>query len=368
MAWVGDRDPAGIVPVALSDTRDPPGANRADVRSRMAPIGEIFAGVGRAVPELLRAQRKDIRLEIAGGETEIDASLVGGLGEVLMHLVRNAVDHGIEGGDRRVAAGKDPVGTVTLTAYRTAGNIVVAVGDDGAGLHTEEIRRQAIRRGLWAPDDACSDEVVGELIFEPGVSTAEASSGEFARGAGLDQVRRRVAALGGVIGVRSRAGDGVRFTIRLPRGVIDGVLARVGAAGYVFPLDAVAACAGFVASAATQGEMLLHGEAIPTVDLRSLFALGGRAPNRCGVVVVSDAGRKVGVVVDRVFGEIRCPVAKVAGQPGNRPGIGGIMMMASGESASIVDVPALVEAALGARKPVRISTRADAAARTAIER
>mgnify|MGYP002682603229 CR=1 FL=1 len=208
---------------------------------RMVQIGDTFNRFHRVVRDTSRDMGKEIELVISGGETELDKSMVEKLGDPLMHLVRNSLDHGIEAPAVREAAGKDPQGTLFLNAFHDAGNIVIEVSDDGAGLNRNKILAKAIERALVDAEAHLSDREVFDLIFAPGLSTAEQVTNLSGRGVGMDVVRRNLQALRGTINVDSQPGQGTRLTLRLPLtlAIIDGFLVVSGNRSYVIPLDAV---------------------------------------------------------------------------------------------------------------------------------
>lgn len=316
----------------------------AALQLRMVQIGETFSRFNRVVRDNSRELGKDIGLVIHGAETELDKSVVEKLGDPLMHLVRNAVDHGIEGAALRVGRGKPERGTVTLNAFHDSGSIVIEVSDDGSGLDTDRIRRKAIDKGLITPDTVPSDADLYNLIFEAGFSTAEQATNLSGRSVGMDVVRRNIQGLRGTIEVHSEPGEGCTFRIRLPLtlAIIDGFLVGVGASTYVIPLDAVVEC---IESDEVQGAgnyLNLRGEVLPFIRLRDLFSISGEASARQNVVIVQMAGQKAGFVVDRLLGEFQTVIKPLGALFSRLKGIGGSTILGSGEVALIVDVPALV--------------------------
>jgi two-component system chemotaxis sensor kinase CheA len=211
---------------------------------RMVQIGTTFNRFQRVVHDVSHELQKDIELAISGGETELDKSVVEKIGDPLMHLVRNAMDHGIEPTEVRLARGKPAKAQVRLHAYHDSGSIVIEVADDGGGLRRDKILQKAMERGRLSPAQELSDRDVFNLVFEPGFSTADQISNLSGRGVGLDVVRRNIEALRGTVEIESQAGVGTMVRIRLPLtlAVIDGFLVGVGQARYVIPLDMVVEC------------------------------------------------------------------------------------------------------------------------------
>jgi two-component system chemotaxis sensor kinase CheA len=311
---------------------------------RMVPIGSTFSRFQRVVRDVGESLGKDVALVISGGDTEVDKALVEQIGDPLMHLVRNSMDHGIEAPDVRVARGKAARGTLRLNAYHDSGSIVIEVTDDGGGIDPEKVLARGIERGLVEPGASLSEQDVFQLIFEPGFSTAETVSDLSGRGVGMDVVKRNVMALRGTVDVDSRPGEGCTMRIRLPLtlAIIDGFLVGVGGATFVVPLDRVIECVELPASAATRDCMDLRGEVLPFIRLRSLFGLHGERSRRENVVVVEYAGTKIGLVVDALMGEFQTVIKPLGNLFGHVQGIGGATILGNGDVALIIDVPMLV--------------------------
>ncbi|MHB8787644.1 MAG: chemotaxis protein CheA [Thauera sp.] len=317
----------------------------AALQLRMVQIGETFNRFNRVVRDTSREMGKDIELVISGGETELDKSMVEKIGDPLMHLVRNAMDHGLEQPAVREASGKSARGRLELNAFHDSGSIVIEVVDDGAGLNRERILAKAIERGLAQPGQALSDAEIYNLIFEPGFSTAEKVTNISGRGVGMDVVRRNIQSLRGSVDVRSELGKGSRFAIRLPLtlAIIDGFLVGVGDAAYVIPLDSVVECIELSADASERDYVNLRGEVLPLVRLRQMFEIEGVPPARQNVVVVQYAGTKSGIVVDQLMGEFQTVIKPLGSIFRHIKGIGGSTILGSGEVALILDVQALVQ-------------------------
>ena len=317
----------------------------AALQLRMVQIGETFTRFNRVVRDTSRELGKDIELVITGGETELDKSMVEKIGDPLMHLVRNAMDHGIETPERRVAAGKPEKGRLELNAYHDSGSVIIEVVDDGAGLDRERIQAKAVERGIIQPGQTLSDSEVYNLIFEAGFSTAAQVSSISGRGVGMDVVRRNIQSLRGMVEISSEMGKGSRFAIRLPLtlAIIDGFLVGVGRATYVIPLDSVVECIELSSNAQGRDYVNLRGEVLPFVRLREMFSITGDEPERQNVVVVHYAGQKAGIVVDQLMGEFQTVIKPLGPIFRYLKGVGGSTILGSGEVALILDVQALVE-------------------------
>ncbi|MTV41980.1 chemotaxis protein CheA, partial [Duganella radicis] len=315
---------------------------------RMVPVGATFNRFQRVVRDVSAELDKDIRLEISGADTELDKTVVEKIADPLTHLVRNAMDHGIEPAAARRAAGKPAHGTVRLNAYHDAGAIVIEVADDGGGLNQERILAKAAERGLIEAGAQLAERDIYNLIFEPGFSTADAVSNLSGRGVGMDVVKRNIAALRGSIELSSREGRGTTVSIRLPLtlAIIDGFLIGVGQAAYVVPLALVVECIELTAAQAAEANgnhyINLRGEVLPLVRLRELFGAAPATLRRENVVVIRYGGRRVGLVVDHLMGEFQTvikPLGKIFSQ---LRGIGGFTILGNGQVALILNVPELV--------------------------
>jgi two-component system chemotaxis sensor kinase CheA len=328
---------------------------------RMVQIGGTFNRFQRVVRDVSKELGKDIELVISGAETELDKTVVEKIGDPLTHLVRNSMDHGIEPAEVRVARSKPAKGMLKLNAYHDAGSIVIEVSDDGGGLNKERILKKAIERGLIGEADNLSDKEIFNLIFEAGLSTAEAVSNLSGRGVGMDVVRRNINALRGTVSVDSEEGKGTTVRIRLPLtlAIIDGFLVGVGSSVYVIPLDMVVECIERAAWENAGGDgcyLNLRGEVLPYLRLREHFEVEGEAARRENVVVVRYGEHKAGLVVDRLMGEFQT-VIKPLGKVFNRiSGIGGFTILGSGEVALILDVPGLMGKSV-TRETQQVSTQ-----------
>ncbi|BAL26475.1 chemotaxis protein CheA [Azoarcus sp. KH32C] len=331
---------------------------------RMVEIGETFSRFHRVVRDVSRELGKDIKLVTTGDDTELDKMVVEKINDPLMHLVRNAMDHGIEPVDLRTARGKPATATVRLNAYHESGSIIIEVSDDGGGLPRDKLLQKGIERGLVAPGQALSDHEVFKLIFEPGFSTAEQVTNLSGRGVGMDVVRRNIEALRGSIEIDSTPAVGTTMRIRLPLtlAIIDGFLIEVAGSPFVVPLDMVVECLELPDSERSTGNgrhyLNLRGEVLPFVRLRELFGIEGDAARRENVVVVTFAGQKAGLVVDRLFGELQTVIKPLGAVFRHLRGISGSTILGSGEVALILDVPATVQQAASREAGERPDTAA----------
>ncbi|MCL4682005.1 MAG: chemotaxis protein CheA [Rhodocyclaceae bacterium] len=319
------------------------------LRLRMVQIGEVFARFPRVVRDVSRELGKDIELKVSGAETELDKSMVERLGDPLMHLLRNAMDHGLETTEERLARGKPARGTVRLGARHESGSIVIEVSDDGRGLDRERILKKAIERGLVQESQSLEDGEVYRLILEPGFSTAEKVTNLSGRGVGMDVVKSSIEALRGALDIQSRPGEGtaMRLTLPLTLAIIDGFLVGVGGASFVLPLEMVVECIELPADDGAQGKdyLNLRGQVLPFLRLRDLFEVTQAPPRRQNVVVVQYGGRQAGLAVDSLMGECQTVIKPLGALFERLRGISGSTILASGEVGLILDVPQLIQLA-----------------------
>jgi len=315
---------------------------------RMVQIGDIFSRFPRVVRDVSKELGKSIQLNVSGADTELDKSMVDKLGDPLMHIVRNAIDHGIESSEARLAAGKPAEGNVWLNAYHESGSVVIEVADDGAGLRKDKILAKAVANGLVSPDAMLPDGEVYKLIFEPGFSTAEQVTNISGRGVGMDVVRRSIEQLRGTIDIESAVGEGTTFRIRLPLtlAIIDGFLVSVGNATFVIPLETVIECIEMPGNA-LQGDahncLNLRGEVLPLLGLNQFLELAQPPGKRQNVVVVRYGDSKAGIVVDELLGEFQTVIKPLGSLFRHLRAISGSTILGSGEVALILDIPALIQ-------------------------
>ena len=326
---------------------------------RMLPISFSFNRFPRLVRDLASKLGKNIELKMSGEQTELDKTVMEKIGDPMVHLVRNSLDHGIEMPDVRKAAGKPEVGTLQLNAFHQGGNIVIEIVDDGAGLNKERILSKARENGLVGEDEELPDEKIHELIFAPGFSTATEVSDVSGRGVGMDVVMRNIRDLGGVVEIKSEEGVGSTFTVRLPLtlAILDGQLIRVGEHVYIIPLISIIESlqieSGNCNSVAGKAELYqLREEYISVMRLHKLF---GIAPDSTdlgkGLLVVAESeGQKVGLFVDDLMAQQQVVIKSLETNYQKVDGISGATILGDGTVAMILDLPGLV--ALSQRKPV----------------
>lgn len=316
---------------------------------RMVQIGETFRRFERVVRDLSRQMDKEIELQISGGDTELDKTVVEKINDPLMHLIRNAIDHGIGKPDVREAAGKSRTGHIAINAYHDTGNIVIEIADDGEGINREAVLAKAVEKGLAKQGQEYTDQEVFRFIMEPGFSTAKAVTDVSGRGVGMDVVKRNIEALRGTVEIDSEIDVGTTIRIHLPLtlAIIDGFLVEIGRGSYIIPLDMVLECINVTEEhdmGTDRGNFVnLRGEVLPFLKMREFFSepdqVAGAQEN---IIVVKYGQHKAGLVVDRLLGEFQT-VIKPLGRLFNRlQGISGATIMGNGEVALILDIPKLI--------------------------
>lgn len=320
------------------------------IKLHMSPISIVFSRFQRVVRDTSAELGKDIVLQVSGGETEMGKTLIERIGDPLMHLVRNSMDHGIESAAIRAARGKPAQGTISLKAYCEASAIIIEVSDDGGGLNREKILAKAIERSIIMSGQTLSDKEVYALIFAPGFSTADQVSNISGRGVGMDVVKQNIAALKGHIELSSTEGVGTTTKITLPLtlSIVNGFLIGVGESFFVIPQDRIIECVALPSKGKFQDYMDLRGEVLPFIRLHNLFNIKRESVKREdirreNVVVVDVAGKKIGLVVDRLLGEFQTVLKPLGKLFEHVPGIGGSTILGSGEVALIIDVPMLID-------------------------
>jgi len=330
------------------NTRD---LQEAVMSTRMLPVEFVFSRFPRMVRDLAGRLGKKVNLRTSGEGTELDKGVIERIVDPLVHLVRNSVDHGLETPDIREAAGKDPTGTVELSASHQGGHIVIEITDDGRGLNRERILSTAIDRGL-PTYDGMPDSEVWKLIFHPGLSTADEVTDVSGRGVGMDVVRSNISELGGEIDIESHPGEGTRVTIRLPLtlAILDGMSVAVGGETFVLPLgyviEAMQPDLEEIRSVHGSGKVLkVRGDYLPLINLAEFYRLGEpRMDDNSLVVVVEGGGRKLALVVDELLGQQQVVVKNLEANYRRIPAVSGATILGDGRVALIVDVGGLVRA------------------------
>jgi two-component system chemotaxis sensor kinase CheA len=332
---------------------------RTAMAMRMVPISQLFRRVARQIRDLSRKSGKQVQLRTSGEETELDRTIVEDLADPLLHMVRNAVDHGIESPQCRQAAGKPAAGTVALKASHQAGNIVIEIADDGRGLDREKILKKAMERGLVDRRRELSEAEILQLIFQPGFSTADTVTDVSGRGVGMDVVRRRLEQMRGRLEMQSTPGQGSRFVIRLPLtlAIIDGLVVGVGTERYIVPIFAVREtlrpAADTISTIENTAEVaLVRQQLLPVLRLARCFNVVPKSENACeGVLIVSETeGRTFGLLVDELIGKQEVVIKSLGQHIGQVPGVAGGAILGDGRVGLIVDLQSMYRSAHDAER------------------
>ncbi|MGJ5243070.1 chemotaxis protein CheA, partial [Bradyrhizobium oligotrophicum] len=315
--------------------------------ARMVPIGSLFGRFRRLVHDLSRDLGKPVEFVTAGEDTELDKTMIEGLADPLVHLIRNAIDHGIEDTSRRIASGKAESGRIELVATHSGAEVLVRLSDNGGGLDTARIRAKAEEQGLIAPGAAASDAEIHQFLFHPGFSTAQTVSALSGRGVGMDVVKRTIEAMRGSIDLSTRPGHGTTVTLRLPLtlAIIEGLLIRVGEGRYIVPLSAVEECVELpAADERSRGRNFLNvrGDLVPFLRLRELFATPGTADRHQKVVIISTGDSRVGLVADQILGNHQTVIKSLSKLHADVTMFSGATILGDGTAALIIDVVQLV--------------------------
>lgn len=321
---------------------------------RTQPVKSVFQRMPRLVRETAAQTGKEVRLEIEGEGTEVDKTVIERLGEPLTHMIRNAVDHGLETPEERVAAGKPAEGTVKLSAEHRGGRIIIEVSDDGRGINRNKVRQKAIERGLISPNSNLSDEEIDNLIFLPGFSTANQVSNISGRGVGLDVVRRNIVDLGGRITIGSSFGKGSRFSLTLPLtlAVLDGMIVAVGNQTFVLPLshiiESLLPKPSDVKPFGSNGMLLnVRGVYVPLVSVGRLLRVPGESKDLVSSVVIlveSEGVGRMALAVDSIVGQRQVVIKSFESNIGHINGIAAATILGDGRVALILDIDGLVAA------------------------
>ena len=318
---------------------------------RMVPFGTSFSRFKRLVRDLTAEMGKEIRLLTVGAETELDKTVIEKLGDPLVHLLRNSIDHGIETPQERVSSGKESVGTIRLEALHCGGEVHVKIVDDGKGIDTEKLKSKAVEKGLLAAEAELSEKELLQLIFAPGMSTADAVTSVSGRGVGMDVVKRSIESLRGKIELGSARGTGTTITIKLPLtlAIIEGLQVRVGESFFIIPLSLVEECTEITRSGGDSEEsrqlISIRGELVPFVSLRKVFGINGHRPKIEQIVVTEVEGGRIGLKVDDVIGEHQTVIKSLGSVYKHVREISGATIKGDGSVALIVDVRELIRSA-----------------------
>lgn len=326
------------------------------MKARMLPIETVFDRLPRIVRDLARRLGKEVDLQLQGGETELDRSVIEVISDPLLHILRNSIDHGLETTEQRIEAGKPEKGTVRVSARHKDNHIIVEVTDDGRGIDSGHILAKAVEKGLVSAEEAktLTEREALQFIFASGFSTAEQVSEISGRGVGMDIVRSNVQQVGGFIDIDSKVGEGTRFTLGLPLtlAIIRGLVIKVAGGSYVLPLGSIIETLRIdrneIESVHSMSVIQIRGETTPLIDLRSAFwpGPGGEPEGKtANVVVVGYANQRVGLIVDKLVGEQEVVIKSLSRYCGEAQGVSGATVLGDGNVALIVDVNGLVAAA-----------------------
>lgn len=322
---------------------------------RAQPVKPLFQRMSRIVREAADATKKSVRLRTEGEATEVDKTVIERLAEPLTHMIRNAVDHGLETPEKRLAAGKEAEGTVRLAAIHRSGRIIIEVADDGAGINRERVRSIAVERGLIAPDAELSNSEIDNILFMPGFSTAKQVSDLSGRGVGMDVVKRAITALGGRISISSEPGKGSTFSISLPLtlAVLDGMIVRVAEQTLVVPLTAIVetlkpAAADFQDLCSGAPVVSIRGRYVPVIDVG--HSLGYRSPvtsfaNSVVLLLEAGDGTTCALAVDGIQDQRQVVIKGLEQTYGHVPGIAAATILGDGRIALILDPDTLISRA-----------------------
>ena len=315
---------------------------------RMVPVASLFGRFRRLVHDLARETGKTIELSTEGEATEVDKTVIERLADPMVHLIRNACDHGLETPEDRVAVGKPPAGQVRLSAHQAGGEVMITIRDDGRGIDRERVRAKAESQGLLQPGQQVSDSELLHMIFHPGFSTAAAVTNLSGRGVGMDVVKRTIESLRGAIDIKSAPGEGSTVTLRIPLtlAIIDGLLVRVGEERYVIPLAAVEECLelSLEEDLRSRGRsfITLRDRLVPYLRLREMFDTGTRPDPHQKIVVIATGAERVGLVVDQIIGSHQTVIKSMSALHREVATFAGATILGDGGVALILDVVQLV--------------------------
>lgn len=315
---------------------------------RMVPVGAVLRQAVRSVRDLANSHSKLARVEVSGADVEVDTTVLEHLKDALLHMIRNAVDHGIEMPPVRKKHGKNPCGLIKVSAAHVGGNVVVTLQDDGAGLSRTKILQKARQMGLLRSASNLPDSELFQVLFQPGFSTAESVTDLSGRGVGLDVVRRNIEALHGTVDIASEEGKGTTVTIRLPLtlAIIDGFSVLAGNETFVVPQEYVIECTELSSAdrhSGSSGILNLRGNALPYIRLREIFGNSTEAPVRENVVVVKVGEFRAGIAVDQLLGGMQAVIKPLGKIFRGITGIAGSTILGDGRVGLIIDVPGLLQ-------------------------
>ncbi len=322
------------------------------MKTRMVPIENVVSRFPRMIRDISKKLDKKMELYMSGEETELDRTVIDEIGDPLMHMLRNAADHGLESNEERIKAGKPEVGSIFLNAYQDGNNVVIEVRDDGKGVDVEKIKKKAVEKGTITPEQAATmtDKEAIDLLFRPSFSTAEQISDLSGRGVGLDVVKSKIEALGGDVEAKTVLGEGTTFIVRLPLtlAIIQALMVELGQEKYAIPLGSIQTIEDVLPSdikyVQTKEVIHLRGNVIPLIRLRNVLdvAQDDFAPESLTVVIVAKGDRLAGLVVDNLIGQQEIVIKSIGKYINNNKMIGGATILGDGEVALILDANAIV--------------------------
>ena len=312
---------------------------------RMVPVSTLFTKYKRTVHDLSTQLGKSIDLEIVGGETELDKTVIEKLNDPMLHLVRNSVDHGVEMPDEREKAGKARTGVVTLSAKHAGAFILITISDDGKGMDRDVIRKKGIEKGLITEESNLSDGEIYNLLFQPGFSTAKQVTSISGRGVGLDVVKKDIATLGGTVSIETEKGIGSSFILKIPltMAIIDGMLVTIGSVKYIVPLNSISECITYMMKDEEKDGLFItmknHGKDLKCINLRKFFKLENASQSKQEIVsVFGSEGEISGIVVDKILGSQQTVIKPLGSLYANCTGINSSTILGDGSVALILDV------------------------------
>ncbi len=319
---------------------------------RLVPIKPTFQKMGRIVRDTCAQVRKRSTFEISGEETELDRNVVEEIGDPLVHMIRNAIDHGLESTEDRLAAGKSETGNISLKAYQQGSNVVIELSDDGRGIDPDRVLQKAIANGIVGKSESLSQEEIFQLILAPGFSTAEAVSDLSGRGVGMDVVRQNIERLRGKIEIESELGKGSTFKIRLPltMAIIDGIIVKVGADRFVLPTSSAKLALrpeadALVVTEENQEVLHIREKEYPLFRLHSHFKISNAQtdPAKATVVIVETSNRQCGLLVDELMGKQEVVIKSLGSLMNKIPGVSGGSILGDGTIALVLDTTTLID-------------------------
>ena len=322
---------------------------------RMVPLKSTFQKMARLVRDVSTKAGKKVRLEVSGEETELDKTVIEEIGDPLVHIIRNSVDHGIEPQDERIAKGKPAEGLVRLNAFHKGGNIIIEIEDDGKGLCKDKLLKKAIEKGLVEESASLSDQQIYNLIFAAGFSTAEKVTDISGRGVGMDVVKKNVDRLRGKVDITTVEGKGTKISIKLPLtlAIIDGMIVQVGDEKYIIPMlsieESIRPSKEQISTVQQRGEMLsIRGNLLPIVRLHNLYNVKPKKTNpwEALILIVEGEGQRCGVLVDDLLGQQQIVIKSLGEQFRNVRSVSGSAILGDGHVSLILDVGGIMNMAL----------------------